>query len=157
MKKKSKAKERCTGRGKDRKEKLAGFDPKYNPRNRSDMYDQDYLSKLTMEELRWLNQFMEEYANATLNHGKEPFHKTPEERSICWAINNHRNKDIYVRKRTIGKLSFIADLHDNVELLDFNPEQYTLMQEVIEQHEKMDEEVAAFKARIKKLKAASKS
>lgn len=44
----------------------------FNPRSRQDLWDADYLDKLSPEELAWYKKFNFEYANATIDLNKDP-------------------------------------------------------------------------------------
>lgn len=66
----------------------------YYPKSKAELCDFDYLSKLSPEELEWLNLFMEEWAKARLNHGKEKLHSEKHKKEI-YHNNNARNRDVW--------------------------------------------------------------
>jgi hypothetical protein len=81
------------------KVKNAALIKRYNSRIRQDEIDYDYLSDLSEEELKWLNDFTEEYVNASVGKqseaNKNKFHNTPELVKDCTDRNNARQRCIY--------------------------------------------------------------
>jgi hypothetical protein len=61
-----------------------------------DFVDYDYLSKLSPEELDWLDKFSREYYNNDLTHD-ESVHKPPFKR--LYTQHNSRNRDIWTNNR----------------------------------------------------------
>jgi hypothetical protein len=91
--------------------KYPGLDKKLNLKIRQEIYDQDYINKLSDDEKRWLSSFNEEYINANFNHDGERIHPkkfktktvkaTGKRRKVdifkkdCEDRNNSRNRDSY--------------------------------------------------------------
>lgn len=79
--------------------KNPALNKKYNSRIRQEYIDQDYLHKLSEEELKYLNDFMSEWNNAAVGKQSEAeknkFHKTAKEVKDCTDRNNKRNSDEY--------------------------------------------------------------
>lgn len=101
--------------------KYPALDPKYNLKSRSDLYDFDYLDKLSDKEKEWLNTFSEEFNNANFNHGKKILHKSKLLKKDCYGMNNRRNRDILTMQKAKGAILYIEELTDGElrpEILD---------------------------------------
>lgn len=113
--------------------------PEYNPRNRAELIDMDYLSELSQEELAWLNKFMEEYNGANMNFKnlKKNLHNNKRLKKDCTDRVNARNRDLFSIAKINGLLKYdpqnrtqgnVADLYENenaiIERIDekYNPE-----------------------------------
>jgi hypothetical protein len=74
--------------------------------------DYDYLSKLSEEELLWLNKFTEEYVNASFDTSKprNNLHRTKSARKDCYDRNNARNRDVLTRQRAQNKTVYLEDV-----------------------------------------------
>jgi len=66
-----------------------------------------------------MNRFLEEWVGANFNHGGEILHSTKEAKKLCYDRNNARNRDIYSRKKTQGKLIVFSELSGNEDHYDF--------------------------------------
>lgn len=105
------------------KTKYAALQPGMNLKIRSEeIKDFDYLDKLNAEEKLWLNNFVEEYINANLNHKGEILHKGKKNRRIVYNRNNARNRDSYSRTQSVNKLKF----HTEASISE-NPEDMLIM------------------------------
>jgi len=134
-----------------------GLDKKRNPKNRSEVADYDYLDKLSPKEKEFLNTFTEEYYNGTLPTRKQletmsdedyekVLHKSPKSRSICWANNNKRNRDLYSGQKAAKRLFHIEDIKEEIKNEDcLNPEEMLMKYQHDEYIEKKLEEYKALK------------
>lgn len=66
-----------------------------------DLIDQDYLHKLSKEELDWLNKFNKEYVSDSLDRDnlENNLHNTPKLKKDCGSRNNSRNRDVLTREK----------------------------------------------------------
>lgn len=101
--------------------KYTGLDPSLHPKTRQELFDQDYIDKLSDDEKAWLSKFNDEWTGASLEKASEPenwhknHHSTKALRKDVTDKNNSRNRDLYSQARTQG---WIAPLEDNVEAVD---------------------------------------
>lgn len=79
------------------------LDKRFNLKTRTDLLDQDYLNKLSPEELDWLNKFNKEYVSASLD-GKGDLHNTKKLKKTCYDSNNARNRDILTKAKASNQL-----------------------------------------------------
>jgi hypothetical protein len=88
------------------------LEPRLNLKTRYDLYDQDYLHKLSPEELDWLNKFNKEYVSADLDtkNPRKNFHKNKKLKKDCYDRNNSRNRDILTRAKASKQLLPFEDL-----------------------------------------------
>lgn len=86
------------------KAKYPALKPELNLKTRYELIDYDYIGKLNEEEKKWLNQFTEEYVNASLDseNVENNFHNTQELKRDCYRRNNARNRDILTRAKASG-------------------------------------------------------
>lgn len=90
--------------------KYPSFKPTLNLKTRfEEINDIDYLAKLDDSAKEWLNNFNEEWINASLNHRGKKFHKTKKERKIIYDKNNARNRDSFTRAKASGTLNYIDE------------------------------------------------
>lgn len=91
----------------------------YNSKIRQEFIDQDYLHKLSEKELKFLDDFMSEWNNASVGKQSEAennrFHKTAKEVKECTDRNNNRNNDVY----GIAKARNLVSKQDYSALKDF--------------------------------------
>jgi len=78
------------------------LDPLYNPKNRRETIDYDYLNKLSEEELDWLNKFTEEYNGASFKNDERDIHQDKEQKREIYGRNNARNRCLYTFVRSNG-------------------------------------------------------
>lgn len=81
--------------------------------------DDKYIADLRKDPAAsaWLNQFNEEYVNASFAKGKKHLHKTDEYRKDSYRSNNARNRCIFTREKAQGALFYLDDLNrDNDDL-----------------------------------------
>jgi hypothetical protein len=90
------------------------LEPRLNLKTRYDLYDQDYLHKLSPEELDWLNKFNKEYVSADLDtkNPRKNFHKNKKLKKDCYDRNNARNRDILTRAKASKQLLPYEDLEE---------------------------------------------
>lgn len=97
-----------------------------NSRTKYDYIDYDYLSKLSEEDLEYLNKFSGEYYSgdfrkeegAIRGDGKyleDNLHKTKEERKECYTRNNKRNVDYISVGKAKGEAIFPENLADYID------------------------------------------
>lgn len=84
--------------------------PELNLKSRAEAAEIDYLHKLTSDEKAWLNQFHEEYVNASMNKFKKKLHKTAKLKKSCYDANNARNRDLYTKSKVGNTLRYLEDL-----------------------------------------------
>lgn len=92
------------------KTKYPSFKPSLNLKTRyEEINDIDYINQLDDKEKEWMNNFNEEWINASLNHRGKKFHKTKKERKIIYDKNNARNRDSFTRAKASGTLNYIDE------------------------------------------------
>jgi hypothetical protein len=105
------------GKGRN-KVPFPALNKKYNPKVRQEYIDQDYLDKLSPEEMTWMNKFMEEYNNAKFNNDETDLDQSPEGRKAAYDRNNARNRCLYSQlkvRRMNDKLLNYDDVLNVVE------------------------------------------
>jgi hypothetical protein len=109
--------------------KRADLSPHLNLKTRYDLYDQDYLDKLSEKELDWLNKFNREYISGTVDRKKprKNLHNTKKLIKDCDDRNNSRNRDVLTRAKAANHL---ADYNDLVEETAANDYEDVLIQEL---------------------------
>lgn len=90
--------------------KFPALEPKYNLKSRAELFDYDYIDKLSDKEKEWLNTFSEEFNNANFRHGKKILHKSKALKKDCYGMNNRRNRDILTREKAQGLLLYTEEL-----------------------------------------------
>lgn len=95
------------------KTKFPALKSEFNLRSRQELYDWDYLDKLTDKEKEWLNTFSEEFNNANFNHGKKILHKSKALKKDCYSKNNARNRDILTRQKAQGSHIYIEEIKES--------------------------------------------
>lgn len=109
-------KKNTTKKRKSRREKLKypELDPKYSLKTRADLLDQDYLHKLSPEELEWFNKFNKEYISGDLNREdlSSNLHNTKKLKKDCDDRNNARNRDILTRVKASNQVVELDVLTD---------------------------------------------
>jgi hypothetical protein len=80
------------------------------------LIDYDYLDKLTPDMLEYLNQFTEEFVNASFDKNpRKNLHKSKRLRKDCYDRNNARNRDILTKAKAQGKAqTFDQTAIDNI-------------------------------------------
>lgn len=101
------------------------LDPNLNLKSRRDLIDFDYLDQLSPKDLKWLNQFVDEYVNANFKRGrKRILPKVLEKRRTkagqrrtrdlnkydSYKRNNARNADAYTKEKAAGMLHSLDDI-----------------------------------------------
>ena len=110
--------------------KYPGLCKQTSLRSREELVDYDYLDKLNDEELKFLNQFTEEWVHDRVYPSKDgkykpKFHKTKAERKRVNDMNNARNRDTYGKAKMLGKLE-----PESVKNEDFYEPEETLIEEI---------------------------
>lgn len=74
--------------------------------------DDQYWNELKQDPdaMQWLNDFNEEYVNASFRKNKKHIHKTKSMKRDSYNRNNARNRCIYTREKAQGKLNYVEDL-----------------------------------------------
>jgi hypothetical protein len=92
--------------------KYPALDPSLNLKSRTDLLDYDYLTKLSDDELKWLNKFTEEYVNASFDTARprNNLHRTKAGRKDCYDRNNSRNRDVLTRQKAQNKTVYLEDV-----------------------------------------------
>lgn len=122
-------------KNKRQKTKYPALKPELNLRTRYELIDYDYINLLSEEDKRWLNDFTEEYVNASLDSKnlENNFHNTEELKKDCYSRNNARNRDILTRAKASGSYVSMDDLeYPNVNQLDYIENTYADEQEILE-------------------------
>lgn len=94
---------------------------RFNHRLRQPQIDFDYLDQLNEEELAWLNRFMEEFNNASLNLDDaghvipdQNLHQTDDHKKSIYDSNNARNRDLY------GLLKYKGEKFEGGRLINYD-------------------------------------
>lgn len=97
------------------------LDPRFNLKSRMELIDQDYLDKLSKEELEWLNKFNKETISASFNqeNPRKNLHKTKKLRKECYDRNNARNRDVLTRAKAANQLDDYEELVEKPESNDY--------------------------------------
>ena len=100
------------------------LDPRLNLKTRYDLYDQDYIHKLSPKEKDWLNKFNREYISGTVNRDnpKKNLHNTRKLIKSCDDRNNSRNRDILTRAKASHQLDDYAELIEEPTTNDYEEE-----------------------------------
>jgi len=108
--------------------RLAGLEKRFFSKAKQEYHDFDYINQITDEEtLIWLNDFIEEWVGARLNHkGEKKFHENKEDRKRIWDANNARNRDMIsiFTKVGVNVPEFVFDLIERVQTE--SPEDYLI-------------------------------
>jgi hypothetical protein len=96
------------------------LEPSVNLKTRQEAIEdvKSYFHKLSPEEKKWMNAFMEEENNANFNHSGPKLNKTRDEKKKIYNRNNARNRCIFTREKAQDKLSYVEraeDLEKKVE------------------------------------------
>lgn len=94
------------------RERWPALKPELNLKTRFELFDQDYVNKLTPAEKDWLNSFNEEWNNANFKHKGDNLQTKDEHRKESYGRNNARNRCIWTRAKASGMSSSIEDLKD---------------------------------------------
>jgi hypothetical protein len=91
--------------------KYPNLNPELQLKTRFELYDQDYIDKLSEKEKAWLDKFMGEWANAALdvNNLNRNLHNTKELKKDCQDRNNARNRCILTRAKATGIIDYIEE------------------------------------------------
>lgn len=110
-------------------EKHPDLNPRLNLKTRYDLYDQDYISKLSPAEIDWLNKFNREYISGTLDreNPKKNLHNNKELIKNCDDRNNSRNRDILTRAKASHQLD---DYEELIEKTTSNNYEEEIIQEL---------------------------
>lgn len=104
------------------KDKHPALNPRLNSRVRQELIDYDYVDKLSDEEKKWLNDFSEEYINASVGKQSEAadnrFHNTPELVKDCTDRNNSRNRCMYGRVRNKVSATKLLNYEDAINIVE---------------------------------------
>lgn len=104
------------------KEKYPALKKNVNSRVRQEYIDYDYLDKLSPEEKAWLNDFSEEYINASVGKQSEAdqnrFHNTAELVKDCTDRNNARNRCIYGEVRNKVGNTKLLNYENSVNIIE---------------------------------------
>ena len=75
-------------KNKRQRTKYPALKPELNLRTRYELIDYDYISLLSEEDKKWLNDFTEEYVNASLDSKnlENNLHNTDELKKDCYKI-----------------------------------------------------------------------
>lgn len=102
--------------------KYPALEPRVNSRVRQEYNDYDYIDKLSEEEKQWLNDFTEEYLNASVGKQSEAennrFHNTPELVKERTDQNNARNRDLYGRIRNKVGNTKLLNYDDTINIVE---------------------------------------
>lgn len=115
-------------KNKRQKAKYPALRPELNLKTRYELLDYDYLDKLTEKEKAWLNDFTEEYVNASLDskNVENNLHNTEELKKDCYRRNNARNRDILTRAKASGTFVSIDEMRLNKKAVLIDKEQELL-------------------------------
>lgn len=91
--------------------RLKSLDRNHNTRVRWELLDADYLNKLSIEELNYYAQFIDEYVGAAISKNrngtprKGHLHKTAELAKSCYDANNRRNNDLFSVSKALNRMT----------------------------------------------------
>jgi hypothetical protein len=90
------------------------LEPSVNLKTRQEAIEdvKSYFHKLSPEEKKWMNAFMEEENNANFNHSGPKLNKTRDEKKKIYNRNNARNRCIFTREKAQDKLSYVERAED---------------------------------------------
>jgi len=114
--------------------KYPRLDKKKTTKARKGVIDYDYLEQLSDEDLKFLNQFTDEYYCA--NFKGETIHPKKQQKD-CEKRNNDRNVDLLTIKEITGGINYsnfgkdLEELHESV----INKDTYSGLEEVLEELE----------------------
>ena len=93
------------------------LNPKLNLKRRYELYDQDYIHKLSPKERAWLNKFNREYITDTLDRDnpKKNLHKTKKLIKDCDDRNNARNRDVLTLAKASKQLTDFEELREETD------------------------------------------
>lgn len=100
-----------------------------NLKTRYDLYDQDYINKLSPSERDWLNKFNKEYVSGTLDreNPNKNLHNSKELIKDCDDRNNSRNRDVLTRAKASHQLD---DYEELIEKTTSNNYEEDIIQEL---------------------------
>lgn len=89
-------------------------EPSVNLKTRQEEIEdvKSYFHKLSPEDKKWMNSFMEEENNANFNHGGPTLNKSKDEKKRIYNKNNARNRCIMTREKAQDKLVYVEKLDD---------------------------------------------
>ncbi len=92
--------------------KYPAVNPEVNLKSRYEeiMDINEYFGKLSEKDKEWMNQFTEEYVNASFSKKKKPLHKTKRLKKDCYDRNNSRNRDVMVKTKITNHLLYTEEL-----------------------------------------------
>jgi hypothetical protein len=99
-------------------EKFPGLKKRFFSKAKQIQHDIDYVDKINDPKvLKWLNNFMEEWVGARLNHPGKKFHKSKKDRKRIWDANNARNRDVMSIHTRFGSESddYVFNLLEDIE------------------------------------------
>ncbi len=111
----------------------------YRVNTRSELYEQDYIKKLSKKDLDFLKKFNKEYINATFdkndegNYSEENLHKTHNNRKDIYNLNNRRNRCVYNKAKAKNLLDLKEDITKTVDQItnqDKNKDFYKEKEEI---------------------------
>lgn len=96
------------------------LEPSVNLKTRQEAIEdvKSYFHKLSPEEKKWMNSFMEEENNANFNHSGPKLNKTKDEKKKIYNRNNARNRCIFTREKAQDKLSYVERAEDLEKKVD---------------------------------------
>lgn len=97
------------------------LEARLNLKTRYELYDQDYLDKLSTEELDWLNKFNREYISGTVDRKNlnKNLHNSRKLIKDCDDRNNSRNRDVLTRAKASNQLEDYEELFDDGGMNDY--------------------------------------
>lgn len=95
----------------------ANLDPRLNLKTRYELYDQDYIHKLSPKERAWLNKFNKEYITDDLDREnlRKNLHRTKKLKKDCDDMNNARNRDILTRAKASKQIDYFEDMDEDTD------------------------------------------
>lgn len=93
--------------------KYPGLDSTVNLKIRRDLFDQDYIDKLSDKEKQWLSNFMREYVAADFNHPGAKLNKSKKSKKAIYDANNARNRDSYGVTKINGMLKDEKEINNS--------------------------------------------
>lgn len=104
---------------KKKSKKLYGISGRTQKKIRKELFDQDYIEKLSPADLKFLDKFNREFNQADFQSPGKPLHRTKADRKICTDRNNARNRCTYSRAKAREQLD---NLDEGFSKKVYNPE-----------------------------------
>lgn len=107
------------------KQKYPGLNPKYQVPVRRELFDQDYINKLSDDEKAWLDKFNQETIITNFNHKGKKLITDSKKKNELYTENNKRNKDIFANSKAVNRLIYTGVGYNSMTDKTFSEEYIT--------------------------------